>query len=344
MKFTKFILDRKLSILCYVLLMVFISMVIYLDGSIKISIGNILYINFVSTSFFIIYMIIRYVYYKDYYKSLFDLVENERDEIINRLPKPKSYEQVLFHQVLSSLHNEESAKIQTLYNQKKDYEEFITTWVHEVKTPIAVSRLLIESNSNSSNNEVLFSLEEELDKIENYIEQALYYSKINDFSKDYLISEIGLERLIKEAVKKQAKTFISKKITIEIKDTELNVTTDKKWISFIMDQVLSNALKYTPSGGKVKIYGLLEDKAQKLIIEDSGIGIKTEELNRVFDKGFTGSNGRENYKSTGMGLYLSKNLARKLGHDMNIESKYGEYTKIVIVFPKLLEYLQVSRE
>lgn len=344
MKLTKFIADRKLSIFCYVLLMIFISLVIYLDGSVKVSTGNILYINLVSSSFFIIYLVTRYGYYRSYYKSLSDIVENERDEIINRLPKPKSHEQILFHNVLSSLNNEQNSKIQKLYEQKKDYEEFITSWVHQVKTPIAVSRLLIESNINSPTKETLYSIEEESDKIENFIEQALYYSKINDFSKDYLINQVGLDRLVKDAVKKQAKTFINKKINIEIDNIDIEVTTDKKWLSFILDQVLSNSLKYTSSGGRIKIYELIEDSAQKLIIEDNGIGIKLEDLNRVFDKGFTGYNGRENYKSTGIGLYLSKKMAIKLGHDIKIESKYSEYTKITIIFPKLLDYFQVSKQ
>jgi signal transduction histidine kinase len=302
MKFTKYLADKKLSIFCFVMLMIFISLVIYLDGSVKVSAGNIFYINLVSFSFFIIYLITRYLYYRSYYKSLTDIIGNERDEIINHLPKPKSYEQILFHNVLSALYNEQSSKIQRLYEQKKDNEEFITSWVHQVKTPIAVSRLLIESNSNSPNKEILYSLEEELDKIENYIEQALYYSKIDDFSKDYLINEVRLDRLVKESVKKQAKTFINKKINIEIDNTDLTVITDKKWLSFILDQILSNALKYTSFDGRIKIYGLIEAKAQKLIIEDNGIGIKSEDLDRVFDKGFTGYNGRENYKSTGIGL------------------------------------------
>jgi signal transduction histidine kinase len=343
MKFTRFLADRKVSMLCFVLLMIFISLVIYLDGSIKVGLGNILYINLVSSTFFIIFLTTRYLYYRSYYKSLSDIVENKREEIINRLPKPNSYEQILFHKVLTSLNNEQNAKIEKLYEQKKDYEEFITSWVHQVKTPISVNRLLIESNLDSPNKETLCSIEEELDKIENYIEQALYYSKIDDFSKDYLINEVELDRLVKEAVKKQAKTFIYKKINIEIDNIDLVVTTDKKWLSFILDQVLSNALKYTSDHGRIKIYGLIEDKAQKLMIEDNGIGIKSEDLNRVFDKGFTGYNGRENYKSTGIGLYLSKKLARKLGHDITIQSKHGEYTRVTIIFPKLLDYLQVSK-
>lgn len=343
MKFTKYLADRKFSIIFFILLMIFISSVIYLDGTVKVNLGNIVYINLVSFSFFTIYLAVKYLYYRNYYESLSYIIENEREEIINRLPKPKSYEQVLFHDVLIHLYNEQSSKIQRLYEQKKEHEEFITSWVHQVKTPLAVSRLLMERNSSSPYMDILNSLEEELDKIENYIEQALYQTKIDDFSKDYLISEVELERLVKDAVKKQAKTFINKKISIEINNTALAVTTDKKWLAFILDQILSNSLKYTSIGGKIKVYGLIEAKVQKLVIEDSGIGIKPEDLNRVFDKGFTGFNGRENYKSTGIGLYLSKKLARKLGHDITIKSKHGEYTKVTIIFPKLSDYLQVSK-
>jgi signal transduction histidine kinase len=344
MKFTKFLADRKISILCFYLLMVFISLVIHLDTDFRVSVSNVFYINLVSTAFFILYLIVKFLYYKSLFKALNDIVRNERNEILNRLPKPKSYEQILFHEVLAALYNEQSAKIQRLQEQKKEYEEFITSWVHQVKTPIAVSRLLIENNSSSPSTNTLYSIEEELDKIENYIEQALYYSKIDDFSKDYLINEVELNRLVKEAVKKQAKTFINKKITIEMENTDLMVTTDKKWLLFILDQVLSNSLKYTSIGGKIKIYGLIEARVQKLIIEDNGIGIKPEDLDRVFDKGFTGYNGREDYKATGIGLYLSKKLARKLDHYISIESKYGEYTKVAIIFPRPLDYFQVSRQ
>lgn len=339
MKFTKFLADKKGLILCYFLLMLFISLVIRLDGSVKVNAENIAYINLVSLAFFAVYLTAGYFYNKNYYKSLTDIVKNDRDEIINRLPESRSYEQILFQQVLTALYHEQSLKIQKLYEQKKEYEEFITSWVHQVKTPISVSRLLIESHPQSADKAALYSLTEELDKIENYIEQALYYSKIDDFSRDYLINAAGLDRIVKDAVKKQAKTFINKKITIEIQNTDMEVTTDKKWLSFIIDQVLTNALKYTAAGGRIKIYGLTGDKKQKLVIEDNGIGIKPEDLGRVFDKGFTGYNGRQDFKSTGIGLYLSRKLARKLGHDLAIASKYGEYTKVTIIFPKLLDYL-----
>lgn len=343
MNFLKYLQEQKFLMLFYIVLMVFISSVIFLDGAVKISLGNILYINLVSIVFFIIYLCGKYLYFRSYYKALKDIIDTQENELINRIPEPRSYSQELFYNLLRKIYEEQSLKIQKLYDNKKDNEEFITSWVHQIKTPIAVSRLLMENNTNKTNSDVLLSLEEELDKIDNYVEQALYNSKIDDFSKDYLINEISVDRVVKDTVKKHAKNFINKKISVEIKDTELIVLTDKKWLSFILDQILSNSLKYTGRSGKISIYGVKDTKLQRLIIEDTGIGIASEDLIRVFDKGFTGYNGRQNYKSTGMGLYLSKKLALKLGHDIVIESEQGKYTKVTIIFPKLLDYLDVSR-
>ncbi|GAA0729215.1 sensor histidine kinase [Clostridium malenominatum] len=343
MRFDKYLADKRYSLLFYLLLMSFVSAVISLDSSMKVSMGNIIYLNAVSFIFFTLYLVLNYLFIKNYYKTINDIVKNNNDELFYRVPKPKSYEQKLFHHLLKDVYEYQNEKIQKLYDTKKDNEEFITSWVHQIKTPIAVSRLLIENSLNKPTAAVLSSLEEELDKVESYIEQALYYSKIDDFSKDYLINEVELDRVVKETVKKHAKTFINKKIKVEIENTELVLVTDKKWLSFVLDQILDNSLKYTNSGGKIKIYGIKNNRGHELTIEDNGIGIKTEDVDRIFDKGFTGYNGRENSKSTGFGLYLSKRLVRKLGHDIYVESKYREYTKIILIFPKLSEYLDVSR-
>ncbi|ERI89647.1 ATPase/histidine kinase/DNA gyrase B/HSP90 domain protein [Clostridiales bacterium oral taxon 876 str. F0540] len=343
MNFLKYLKDQKFLMFFYVVLMAFISAVIFLDGTSKVSLGNILYINLASIVFFIIYLLGKYLHFNNYYKALKDIIDTREYEIINRIPEPRSYSQKLYHNLLEKIYEEQSLKLQKLYDNKKENEEFITSWVHQIKTPITVSRLLIENNLGKANSDVLLSLEEELDKIDNYVEQALYNSKIDDFSKDYLISEVSVDRVVKDTVKKHAKNFINKKISVEIKDTELIVLTDKKWLSFILDQILSNSLKYTSNSGKISIYGIKQPKLQKLVIEDTGIGITSEDVNRVFDKGFTGYNGRQNYKSTGMGLYLSKKLALKLGHDIIIESEQGKYTRVTIAFPKLLDYLDVSR-
>lgn len=344
MKLKEYLKDKRYFIVFYVVLMTFISAVVYLDYTVKVSLDNISYINFVSFVFFLIYLIVEYVYRKRYYDNINYLIQNRKEDILNSLPEPRTYEQSIYNQLLKNIYEEQNIKIEELFEDKRENLEFITSWVHEVKTPIAVSRLIIENSIGKPQDEVLNSIEEEIDKIDNYVEQALYYSRIDAFSKDYLINDIDLGRVVKEVVKKHVKIFISKRIKIEIEDTNLNVSSDKKWLIFIINQILYNALKYTEQGGIIKVNFEKDEKEKRLIIEDNGIGIKTEDIRRVFDKGFTGHTGRENYKSTGMGLYLSKNLARKLGHDITIQSVYGEYTRVTIHFPKLTDYFNVIKK
>ncbi len=295
----------------------------------------------VSLILFFFYLFGEYLFKKNYYTSVCEILKNQKGDVIHRLPEPKTYEQNLYSQLLKNVYEEQGTKIEELYNKKRDNLDFLTSWVHEVKTPIAVSRLIIENSMGKSQEEILNSLEEEIDKIDNFVEQALYFSRIDAFAKDYFITDVDLERVIKEIIKKHAKIFINKRIKIDIDDISLDVTTDKKWFIFIVNQIIDNALKYTNKGGMIKISSKKNQKEKKLIIEDNGIGIRPEDLGRVFDKGFTGYNGREKYKSTGMGLYLAKRLARKLGHDITLESNYGEYTKVIIHFPNLLDYYNV---
>lgn len=342
MSIWKFIIDKKYLICFYILLMIFISSVAYLDTFGNVSLENIFYINIVSGIFFFIYILFEYILKRRYYKQINDIIKNDQEDMANRIPEAGTNEEQLFNNLLKSMYNEQSEKIEGLYEEKRENQEFITTWVHEVKTPISVIRLLIE-NKEKPDVEVFSSIEEEIDKIEGQVEQALYYSRTDDFSKDYFINEIELEKVVREAVKRNARIFISRKIKFSMDDINLTVLTDKKWLLFIINQILTNALKYTDSGGSIHISSQEDEREKRLIIEDSGIGIKPEDLSRVFDRGFTGQTGRQYMRSTGMGLYLSKKLARKLGHDIAIESEEGRYTRVIIHFPKLFNYLNVTK-
>lgn len=338
MNFLKYLKDKKYLISFYIFLMVFISLVIYLDNGFGVTIENIIYINMVASTFFLTYLIFGFLFNKRYYDDIEYIIDNNSENITTVLPKPRKYSQKLINRLIKKLYIDQNKKLSKLHDVRKENIEYITSWVHEVKTPISVMRLLIESNNNKTKEDILDSFEEELDRIDRYVEQALYHSRIDSFSRDYLISEVNLENIIKNNIKKQAKTFISKKIKIETKNIDINISTDKKWLSFIIDQILSNSLKYTPEGGVIKIYGEKDDKEKRIIIKDNGIGIKDEDLPRVFQRGFTGYTGRQNNKSTGMGLYLAKRLSRKLGHNLTINSKYGDYTEVIIHFPKLTDY------
>lgn len=161
-------------------------------------------------------------------------------------------------------------------------------------------------------------LEDELSKIDNYVEQAFYYSRIDSFSNDYFITEIELNQLIKDCIKKHAKIFINKHIRFQLFEEKQYCNSDIKWLLYILDQLVSNWLKYTMESGTIRFEFEEDQKEKRLMVTDSGIGIAMEDLSRVFEKGFTGSNGRNYSKSTRMGLYLARQMAIKLGHELSI--------------------------
>lgn len=203
------------------------------------------------------------------------------------------------------------------YGEMQDY---FTLWAHQIKTPIAAARLLLQEDPGAVGTEV----EVELLKIEQYVDMVLGYLRLDSESTDYVLRDTDLDGLLRQAVRKFARMFILKKITLDFRETGRTVLTDGKWLSFVVEQVLSNALKYTPAGGRIRIYG----DGETLVIADSGIGIRPEDLPRVFEKGFTGYNGREDKKSTGIGLYLCRRVMDRLNHGISIVSRPGQGTLV----------------
>lgn len=195
----------------------------------------------------------------------------------------------------------------------EDYKDYIELWIHEIKIPIAASKMVIENNRNP----VTKSIDEELDKVENYIEQALFYARSNTVEKDYYIKKNNLKDIVNESIKKNKNVLIQEKIAVNIHNLDIEVSTDSKWIGFILNQIIQNSVKYKKqdSNSKIEIYGKQEKEKVILYIKDNGIGIKKGEITRVFEKGFTGTNGRlSNKKSTGIGLYLCKKVRLRFNH------------------------------
>ena len=223
--------------------------------------------------------------------------------------------------------------IKNLYNENKrirsesefaqtELMDVTTLWAHQIKTPISAMRLLMQSGEYTEHEELSY----ELFEIEQYVEMVLGYFRINSESTDFILKRYDLDSIVRQAIRKYAKTFIRKKISLTMGKIEMNPLTDEKWLVFVLEQILSNALKYT-NEGSISIY---TENNQILVIEDTGIGIQEEDLPRVFEKGFTGYNGRSDKKSTGIGLYLCKKILYKLGHEISIESKIGSGTRIRI--------------
>ena len=205
-------------------------------------------------------------------------------------------------------------------NRFRELTDYYSLWAHQIKTPIAAMDLLLQEDASPSGREI----EMELLKIRQYVEMVLSYLRLDSDSTDYVLREYPLDDILRQAVRKFARMFILKKITLDFQETGRTVLTDEKWLLFVVEQVLSNALKYTPSGGKIRVYG----DGATVVIADNGIGIREEDQARVFEKGFTGYNGRADKKSTGIGLYLCRLVCDRLNHGISLVSRPGQGTLV----------------
>ena len=272
---------------------------------------------------------------KNFYNKLKEDLEDLSEkylisEIINT---PDFTEGKILKEVIQETGKSMIENVNIYKRNQEDYKEYIELWIHEIKIPIATSKLIIENNKSK----VTRSINEELDKIENYTEQALYYARSNDANKDYIITKTSLKEIVNTAILKNKTSLLSNKVTIELNENiDKEVYTDSKWAIFILNQIIQNSIKYAKEEDK-KIEIFSDEKKDKTIlyIKDNGIGIKKGEITRVFDKGFTGENGRLiGKKSTGIGLYLCKKLCDKLGLGIELNSEIDVGTEVRIIFPR----------
>ncbi|WP_127581913.1 sensor histidine kinase [Paenibacillus koleovorans] len=316
--------------------------------------GNAVYAFLSCVVFAAVYLAGGYLANRTRHRALVDLLQPDRRETVQSLPAPRTAEQALYSQLLGKLQQEHARERLQLLREMRDHQDYVLSWIHEVKLPIAAGRLILENGADKSADYLTDKLEDELDKIDSCVEQALYYSRIDSFSKDYFISETPVDGIVRTSLKKFAKLFITKRIQLSLFDDgepqhapsdrhppSYGVQSDSKWLLYIVDQALGNALKYTPDGGSIAVRFEEDAREKRLLIEDTGIGIREEDVGRVFEKGFTGENGRIHRKSTGLGLYLAKQLALKLGHELSLRSRAGQGTTFVVHFPKLRSYLDV---
>ena len=240
----------------------------------------------------------------------------------NDLPQASGPLEKDYREIINKLKEEQEYSRQKTTSDFNNMVEYYTVWAHQIKTPIASMRLQIQSVDS----DLARRLDGDLNRIEAYVEMVLTFLRLDSDSTDYVIRKIDLDAVIKPAIRKFARDFISKKLTMDFKPTEYKALSDDKWLSFVIEQVLSNAVKYTKKGG-IKVY---MDEPGILCIEDTGIGISAEDLPRIFENGYTGFNGREDKRASGIGLYLCKRICDNLGHKIYAESEPGVGTKIRI--------------
>ena len=238
-----------------------------------------------------------------------------------QLPPPENLIEEDYRQLIRALGEEKQRQSSAMDLRMSDMQDYFTLWAHQIKTPIAAMRLILQTKPENSATEI----EGELFRVEQYVEMVLNYLRLDSDSTDFVFKTCALDGIIRQCVRKYAKQFIRKKISLEYGGTALQVLTDEKWLCFVIEQILSNALKYT-AAGSIRIF----TQGETLVIADTGMGIAPEDLPRVFEKGYTGYNGRTDKKATGIGLYLCKKILQKLGHGISISSEVGKGTRVSI--------------
>ena len=314
----------KKNIKVYILFVVFIAIFFIMFYLYNLPLEALIYTG--SFCFFtaLIASFLDFVNYRESYKKLKFLEQNILNDL-DALPKSLDIRIDYYHKIIEKLYEELEKLTQENRQKNTDMVDYYSMWVHQIKTPIAAMNFLLDNEEVDQKN-----LQQELFKIERYVEMVLTYIRLDSTSSDYVITKINLDEVVKDSVKKYATIFINKKIKLNFVSHETMVISDKKWLSFAIEQILGNSVKYTSTGGEITI----KTCENKLIVEDNGMGIKEEDLPRIFEKGFTGFNGRYEKKSSGLGLYLCKKTLDKLGHHIEISSKVGEGTRVEITFPK----------
>ena len=283
---------------------------------------------------FLLILLIPYFRKKKFYKNLLANIEalDKSYLVLETLNKPEFYEGELLYQALYEINKSMNENVRLIEEHLQNFKEYIEMWIHEVKIPL--STLVLMSNNHKGQFDKKTKLQ--LKRLENYVDQVLYYARSENAEKDYLIKETDLSKVIKNVGLKNMDDLLENKIDYIVENTQYKVLTDSKWLEFILGQIINNSIKYKRDIKNSYIKISVKDEKEKttLIVEDNGIGIKKSDLKQVFDKSFTGENGRNGSKSTGMGLFIAKNMCKKLGHKIDIESVYNEYTKVYIIFAK----------
>ena len=330
MKLVSYIKDKVISIVIYLLMVVLISLILKvfnLDKSVLIVIFLILIING------IMIILINYFRKRSYYNNILGMLDklDKKYLVLETVLEPTTYEEEIVNNILYDINKSMIENINIQKRSINEFKDYIEMWIHEVKLPIASMVLKCHNHKEVNSNELLSIIR----RLDNDIDQILYYMRSEITEKDFIISEVSLKDIVRSVSLKNKDDLLENKIELEVNVDNECVYTDKKWMEFILNQIISNSIKYKKEKDSfIKIISNVSEDKVNLIVYDNGIGISKGDIKRVFDKSFTGKNGRDKIKSTGIGLYIVKSLCSKLGHNIYIESALDEYTKVIIEFGK----------
>lgn len=330
MKFNKYIQDKLYIILIYIGAYFIILLMMFAfrsDISLVIAVSLVLFLSFL-TSF-----LLSYYRKKEFYNQLLEQLDqlDQKYLILEMLDKPIFYEGELLYDTLRETHKSMADFVKDYEYSINDFKDYVEMWIHEVKVPIASLLLMIHNHPGQFDAKAVHQIK----RVDNYIEQVLYYVRSENAEKDYLITETNLNKVIGDVALKNKDDLLENHIELRVINADKTVMSDSKWLEFILNQIFNNSIKYkrnTTSGSYVEVTIKETATSTALLITDNGIGIPSEDISKVFEKSFTGHNGRIKSKSTGMGLYIARKLCSKLGHNITIESQFNRETTVTITF------------
>jgi len=332
MSIVQFLKDKIFHIIAHFLSLLIVSFILLLFNE---NLNLIITINLILFFFFTGSLAFEFYKMKDYYDEVLSIFRNieEKTYIIEIVKKPTFYSGEIFYEILKGTTKKMNDHIWSLKNARQSYNDYIELWVHEIKTPITAIKLILNNHRTFEKP----ALQSELLKVEGYVEQALFYARSDTLNQDYKIESFTLHSVVTEAVKALSINLIRVNANIQMEQLDIKVTSDTKWIIFILKQIIDNAIKYRKDSLTIAFSTQKQDAGTWLLIADNGIGIEASDINSIFTKGFTGTNGRSYIKSTGMGLYLCHTLTQKLGLKIQAESDIEKGTMIKIFFPNKLK-------
>ena len=328
MRMSEYLKDRIFSLMCMFVSMVLLFALLWLIGTATVFV---LFAEVVFATAYVASLAYDFIRKRGYYKLLLKSLEQmEEKTLLGELLSHSGFlEGQLLIEVLRRCNKYQNDRIAEARQDTREYREYIESWVHEIKTPITSARLMIENEKNPTT----LRINDEIGKIENYVEQALYYARSTDVEKDFKVEKTSLQAITASALKSYSKPLIQAGGKPVMEGLDIPVTADVKSCTFIIGQMISNAIKYRKDGLQITFTGRAEKNRVLLLVSDNGIGISEADLPRIFDKGFTGENGRRYSKSTGIGLYLCKKMCEKMNIGLSASSTSGRGTTITMDFP-----------
>jgi signal transduction histidine kinase len=340
MNLIRFIKEKNLNIIFSIILLIIINIYLISINSFNDRIGDLVYLDFIIITIYSIWFYINYINWKKKYYDIYNFISNKKDISIEDI-KGTSLEEEIMLNIIENKEKKYDGKVNTYEEQLRDMEEYISKWIHEIKLPITALNII---SDEMEDNNIANSVKNETEKINFLVNSVMYGSRATVASEDIFIKEENLETIVKKSIRNNAFFLIKNKIEVTTNNLNYNVYSDEKWIIYVLDQLINNAIKYSKENSKIEFYAENHNDCIKLCVKDYGIGIAKEDIDRVFNKGFTGSNGRNKvYKSTGMGLYFTKKILNKLEHEISVESIKDEYTLFSIYFYKISDYLKVTK-